>query len=206
RMMGVDQLRYEDLYAPIVKEVDLHYTPEEAMKLTLDAVAPLGKDYVATLGKGFTGGWVDWMPNTGKASGAYSTGAYGVHPFQLQNFTGLYEEVSTLAHESGHSMHTFLADQHQPYVTHDYATFVAEVASTLNENLLLHSMLAKTKDKPTRLFLLGSYLDNLRGTLFRQTLFAEFELAIHEMAERGETLTGENLSELYLKLVRQYYG
>jgi oligoendopeptidase F len=106
----------------------------------------------------------------------------------------------------GHSMHTYLADQNQPYVTHDYATFVAEVASTLNENLLLHSMLAKTQDKTTRLFLLGSSLDNLRGTLFRQVLFAEFELEIHAMAERGETLTGENLSELYLKLLRRYYG
>ena len=133
------------------------------------------------------------MPNTGKASGAYSTGAYGVHPYQLQNFTGLYEEVSTLAHESGHSMHTFLSDKHQPYVNHDYATFVAEVASTLNENLLLHHMLGRTQDRATRLFLLGSYLDNLRGTLFRQTMFAEFELEIHEMAERGEPLTGENL-------------
>ena len=206
RMMKLDHLRYEDLYASVIADVDLKYTPEQAMAMTLDAVKPLGESYVATLDKGFHSRWIDWMPSTGKASGAYSTGAYGVHPYQLQNFTGLYEEVSTLAHESGHSMHTYLADQHQPYVTHDYATFVAEVASTLNENLLLHSMLAKTKDKPTRLFLLGSYLDNLRGTLFRQTLFAEFELGIHEMAERGETLTGENLSELYLKLVRQYYG
>ncbi len=206
RMMGLKTLRYEDLYAPIVKEVDLHYTPEQAMDLTLAAVAPLGSAYVDTLRGGFANRWVDWMPSTGKSSGAYSTGAYGVHPYQLQNFTGFYDEVGTLAHESGHSMHTYLADQHQPYVTHDYATFVAEVASTLNENLLFHSMLKKTKDKPTRLFLLGSYLDNLRGTLFRQTLFAEFELRIHEMVERGETLTGENLSALYLKLAREYYG
>jgi oligoendopeptidase F len=206
RMMRLDTLRYEDLYAPIIPEVDLKYTPEEAMQLTLGAVAPLGKDYVSTLKKGFDSRWTDWLPNVGKSSGAYSTGAYGVHPYQLQNFTGLYEEVSTLAHESGHSMHTYLADQTQPYVTHDYATFVAEVASTLNENLLLHYMLDRTKERETRLFLLGSYLDNLRGTLFRQTLFAEFELSIHEMAERGETLTGENLSELYLGLLRTYYG
>jgi len=129
RMMGVDTLRYEDLYAPIVKNVDLKYTPEQAMTLTLEAVKPLGGDYVSTLRKAFTGGWMDWMPTTGKAGGAYSTGAYGVHPYQLMNFTGIYEEVSTLAHESGHSMHTYLADQHQPYPTHDYAIFVAEVAS-----------------------------------------------------------------------------
>ena len=206
RMMGLKQLRYEDVYAPLVKEVDLHYTPEQAMSIVLEAVAPLGKDYVTTLHKGFDSRWIDWMPTTGKSSGAYSTGAYGVHPYQLQNFTGLYDEVGTLAHESGHSMHTFLSDEHQPYVTHDYPIFVAEVASTLNENLLFHYMLDRTTDKPTRLFLLGSYLDNLRGTLFRQTLFAEFELKIHEMAEKGETLSGENMSKLYLELVRKYYG
>lgn len=206
RMMGLKDLRYEDLYAPIVREIDLHYTPEQAMQLTLDAVAPLGAAYVDTLRHGFDSRWVDWMPTTGKASGAYSTGAYGVHPYQLQNFTGLYEEVGTLAHESGHSMHTYLSDSHQPYVTHDYATFVAEVASTLNENLLFHSMLDRTTDKPTRLFLLGSYLDNLRGTLFRQTMFAEFEMKIHELAEKGETLSGERMTKLYLDIVRSYYG
>ncbi len=206
KMMGVDQLRYEDLYAPIVKRVDLHYTPDQAKQLVLAAVAPLGPDYVTTLKNGYESGWVDFIPTTGKRSGAYSTGVYGVHPFQLQNFTGLYEEVSTLAHESGHSMHTYLSDTHQPYVTHDYKIFVAEVASTLNENLLLHYMLSQTKDRDTRLYLLGSYLDGLRTTLFRQTLFAEFELKIHEMAEQGESLTGEKLSQLYLGLLKDYYG
>jgi oligoendopeptidase F len=206
RMMGVDQLRYEDLYAPIIKKVELHYTPEQATELTLKAVAPLGPDYVNTLKTGFESRWVDFIPTTGKRSGAYSTGAYGVHPYQLQNFTGLYEEVSTLAHESGHSMHTYLSDQHQPYATHDYKIFVAEVASTLNENLLLHYMLNQTKDRDTRLFLLGSYLDGLRTTLFRQTLFAEFEMRIHELAEQGEPLTGEKMSELYIGLVKDYYG
>ena len=206
RMMGVDQLRYEDLYAPIVKKVELRYTPEQATDLVLKAVAPLGPDYVSTLKSGYENRWVDFIPTTGKRSGAYSTGAYGVHPYQLQNFTGLYDEVGTLAHESGHSMHTYLADSHQPYVTHDYATFVAEVASTLNENLLFHRMLDHTTDRATRLYLLGSYLDNLRGTLFRQTMFAEFELRIHEMAEKGEGLSGESLTKLYLGIVRKYYG
>ena len=206
RMMGLKEIRYEDLYAPIVSEVKMSFTPEEAMKLTLEACAPLGAGYVDTLRRGFASRWIDWMPSTGKSSGAYSTGAYGVHPYQLQNFTGLYDEVGTLAHESGHSMHTYLSDRHQPYVTHDYATFVAEVASTLNENLLFHHMLKRTTDKPTRLYVLGSYLDNLRGTLFRQTLFAEFELRMHEMAEKDETLSGENLSELYLGLVRTYFA
>jgi len=206
RMLGVDTLRYEDIYAPIVNEVDMHFTPEEAQAVVTEAVKPLGAQYRKVLETAFTGGWMDWMPSTGKASGAYSTGAYGVHPYQLQSFNGLYEDVSTLAHEIGHSIHTWFSDEHQPYVTHDYATFVAEVASTLNENLLFHSMYAKARDRDTKLFLLGSYLDNLRGTLFRQVAFAEFELAIHEMAERGEPLSGEALSALYLKLVREYMG
>jgi len=206
KMMGVDQLRYEDLYASVVKKVELRYSPEEAKQLVEKASAPLGPQYVADLKKGYDERWVDFMPTTGKKSGAYSTGAYGVHPYQLQNFTGIYEEVSTLAHESGHSMHTFLSDKNQPYPTHDYKIFVAEVASTLNENLLLHHMLSRTKDKATRLFLLGSYLDGLRTTLFRQTLFAEFELKIHELAEKGEPLVGEKLTELYRALLKEYYG
>jgi oligoendopeptidase F len=206
RMMGLDKLRYEDLYAPIVKEVSMTYTPEQAMDITLAAVAPLGEAYVTTMRRSFQEGWIDWMPSTGKASGAYSTGAYGVHPYQLQNFTGLYDEVGTLAHESGHSLHTYFSSTNQPFVTSNYATFVAEVASTLNENLLFHHMLDQTKDRPTRLFLLGSYLDNLRATLFRQTMFAEFELAIHERAEKGETLSGETMTGMYLDLVRKYYG
>ena len=206
RMMGLQALTYEDLYAPIVKEGEQRYTPEQAQEIVLKAVAPLGADYVLTLKKGFADRWIDWMPTTGKASGAYSTGAYGVHPFQLQNFTGLYDEVSAVAHESGHSMHTYLSDKAQPFVTARYPIFVAEVASTLNEALLLDSMLKDTKDRETRLSLLGSRLENLRTTLFRQTMFAEFELRMHEIAERGEPLTGQKLTALYLDLVREYYG
>ncbi|MBZ5637771.1 MAG: oligoendopeptidase F [Acidobacteriia bacterium] len=206
RMMGLDKLGYEDLYAPIVKEANATFTPEQAMDLTLEAFAPLGKEYVATLRKGYAARWVDFLPSKGKRSGAYSETVYGVHPYELLNFMGNYDDVSTLAHESGHSMHSYLSDTTQPYVSHDYSTFVGEVASTLNENLLFRKMLRDAKDDSTRLFLLGSHLDLLRSTLFRQTLFAEFELTIHETAERGETLTGEGLSKLYLKLLRQYYG
>jgi oligoendopeptidase F len=206
KIMGLPQLGYEDLYAPIVQRVDLQYTPEQAQSLTLDAFAPLGPTYVDALRKGYAERWVDFMPNTGKSSGAYSNTVYGVHPFQLMNFNGAWDDVSTLAHESGHSMHSYLSDASQPYATHNYSTFVAEVASTLNENLLLHHMLDQTKDDRTRLFLLSSYLDNMRTTLFRQTLFAEFELRIHEAVERGEPLTGEGLNKEYLALVRQYYG
>jgi oligoendopeptidase F len=206
RMMGLDRLGYEDLYAPIVKRYERTFTPEEAKALTLEAVSALGPEYREILSKGFESGWVDWFPRVGKKPGAYSTGAYGLHPFQLQNFTGLYDEVSTLAHESGHSMHTFLSDRAQPYPTHDYPIFIAEVASTLNENLLFGAMLKQAKSDDERLFLLGSHLDNLRTTLFRQGLFAEFELRIHERAQSGEPLNGENLTALYLKLVREYYG
>ncbi len=206
KIMGLPELGYEDLYAPIVASVDLKFSPEEARKLTLESFAPFGSDYVDTLAKGYDSGWVDFMPSTGKRSGAYSTMVYGVHPYQLLNFTGTWEEVSTLAHESGHSMHSYLAAESQPFATADYSIFVAEVASTLNENLLFHHVLDQTKDDATRLFLLSSYLDTLRTTLFRQTLFAEFELRIHEAVERGEPLTKDSLNALYLKLLREYYG
>ena len=206
RMMGLDSLRYQDLYAPLVAQVDLAFSPEEARALVLKAVAPLGKPYVDGLKKGYESRWTDYLPSPGKAPGAYSTGVYGVHPYQLLNFNGKYEDLSTLAHESGHSMHTFFSSTNQPYVTANYSIFVAEVASTLNENLLVHFMLARAPNDATRLSLLGTYLDGLRTTMFRQTLFAEFELRAHEMVEGGETLTGENLSAMYLKLVREYYG
>jgi len=206
KIMGLPQLGYEDLYAPIVAKVDLKFTPEEAMKLTLDSFGTLGPAYVDTLRKGYASGWVDFIPTTGKSPGAYSTMVYGVHPYQLLNFTGTWNEVSTLAHESGHSMHSYLSAANQPFATADYSTFVAEVASTLNENLLFHHVLDQTKDDSTRLFLLSSYLDTMRTTLFRQTMFAEFELMIHEAVERGEPLTKDSLNALYLKLLREYYG
>jgi oligoendopeptidase F len=206
KMMGVEQLRYQDLYVPLVGKVDLSYTPEQAQALTLEAFAPLGKDYQAALKTGYQQRWTDYLPSTGKRAGAYSTGVYGVHPYQLLNFNGKYEDLTTLAHESGHSMHTFLANKAQPFPTADYPIFVAEVASTLNEALLLDDMVGKARDDATRLALLGNRLDGLRTTLFRQTQFAEFELAVHEAAERGDPVTGETLTALYLKIVRDYYG
>ncbi|HEX7374809.1 MAG TPA: oligoendopeptidase F [Steroidobacteraceae bacterium] len=206
KIMGLPQLGYEDLYAPIVASVDLEYTPEQAMDLTLASFAPLGPAYVETLRKGYAARWVDFLPNTGKSPGAYSNMAYGVHPYQLMNFNGAWDDVSTLAHESGHSMHSYLSAANQPYATAGYSIFVAEVASTLNENLLLHHMLDQTRDDRTRLFLLSSYLDNMRTTLFRQVLFAEFELKMHEAVERGEPLTADWLNKEYLALLRQYYG
>lgn len=207
KIMGVPHLRYSDLYASIIKEVDVSYTVKEAKDLVLKGVAPLGEDYVSVLAKGFEDRWVDWHPSTGKRSGAYSNGAaYSVHPFILMNFTGTYEEVSTLAHEAGHTMHSYFSNKTQPYHTADYTSFVAEVASTTNEHLLMDIMLKQTDSDEMRLFLLGSYLDNIRLTLFRQTQFAEFELKIHQMVEEGKALTGDNLNEVYAGILNKYYG
>jgi oligoendopeptidase F len=206
QMLGLDKLRYQDLYVPLVDKVNLRFEPDEARAITLEAVAPLGAPYGATLKKGFESRWTDYLPSPGKRSGAYSTGVYGVHPYQLLNFNGQYEDLSTMAHECGHSMHTFLSYQNQPFQTSDYPIFVAEVASTLNENLLLHHMLGKAKDDATRLALLGNYVDRMRQTLFRQAMFADFELQVHQRTERGEPLTGESISALYLKLLREYHG
>jgi oligoendopeptidase F len=207
RMIGVDQLHYYDLYAPLVKHVDIDYSYEEAEKLVLASLKPLGEDYIAVAKKGFADRWLDVYPTEGKRSGAYSQGgAYDVHPYMLLNYNGKYDDVSTLAHEFGHTMHSYLSNSSQPYPTSQYSIFVAEVASTFNEALLLDYMLKTIKDDDARLTLLGTYLDGLRGTLIRQTQFAEFELRIHEMAEKGETLTGDVLDALYMEITKKYYG
>ena len=208
RMMGItDDLHYYDLYAPLVADVDLRYTPEEAQKHVLAAVAPLGTDYQSVVQRAFKERWLDWYPTEGKSSGAYSNGgAYDVHPYMLLNYLGQYNDVSTLAHELGHTMHSYYSNKVQPYPTANYATFVAEVASTFNEALLIDYMLKQIKDTPTRLSLLGNYLEGIKSTVFRQTQFAEFELKMHEMAEKGQPITGEALEKLYLDITRRYYG
>ena len=208
RMMGLaDDLHYYDLYAPLVSEVDLRYTPDEAQKHVLAAMAPLGTDYQSVLRRAFSERWLDWYPTEGKRSGAYSNGgAYDVHPYMLLNYLGQYNDVSTLAHELGHTMHSYYSNKVQPYPTANYSTFVAEVASTFNEALLVDYMLKQIKDTPTRLALLGNYLENIKATVFRQTQFAEFELRMHEMAEKGQPITGEALAKLYLDITRRYYG
>ena len=207
RMMKLDQLHYYDLYAPLVSSVDLKYAPGEAQKLVLAAVEPLGADYQATIGRAFDSRWIDLFPNDGKASGAYSDGgAYDVHPYMLINYNGQYTDVSTLAHELGHTMQSYYSNKTQPYALSGYPTFVAEVASTFNESLLIDYMLKQIKDDDTRLSLLGNFLENIKGTVFRQTQFAEFELRMHEMAQKGEALTGEALSKAYMEITRKYYG
>jgi oligoendopeptidase F len=207
RMLGVETLEYSDVYAPVVKGVDLEYTYEEAKKLVLDAMEPLGADYCRVVAEAFEKRWIDVYPSPGKRSGAYSNGdAYDVHPYILLNYNDQYEDVSTLAHELGHTMQSYYSNKNQPYPTADYPIFVAEVASTFNEALLIDKMLKEIKDDDTRLSLLMNYLDGIKGTVFRQTQFAEFELRMHEMAERGEPLTGDVLTKLYGDILKRYYG
>ncbi len=207
RMLGVDTLMYSDLYAPTVKGVELKYSYEEAQDLILTSLKPLGKEYTSVVKEAFDNRWIDVYPNTGKRSGAYSNGgAYDVHPYILMNYTDQYNEVSTLTHELGHTMHSYYSNKTQPFATANYATFVAEVASTFNEVLLNDMMQKKLKDDDLRLSLLMSMLDGFKGTLFRQTQFAEFELAIHEQAEKGMPLTGQSLTQLYGDITRKYYG
>jgi oligoendopeptidase F len=168
-------------------------------------VAPLGTEYQATIGRAFDSRWIDLFPNDGKVSGAYSNGgAYGVHPYILINYNGQYTDVSTLAHELGHTMQRYFSSKTQPYPLAGYSTFVAEVASTFNESLLIDYMLGQIKDDDTRLSLLGNYLENIKGTVFRHTQFAEFELRMHEMARKGEPITGDALSKLYLDITKKY--
>lgn len=207
KMMGLDQLHYYDLYAPLVKEVDLRYSVEDAQKIILDSLQPLGKEYVSVVDQAFGQRWIDMFPTEGKRSGAYSNGAiYDTHPYILMNYNGKYDDVSTLTHELGHTMHSFLSNKRQPFAKADYSIFVAEVASTLNEALLNDHLLDRIDDPHIRLSLLGNYLEGAKGTLFRQTQFAEYELLIHQLTEQGEALTGERFSELYFDLVKTYYG
>jgi len=207
KMLGVETLKYSDVYAPVVKGIDLKYSYEEAKKLVIDAAKPLGNDYVRLVEKALANRWVDVYPTPAKRAGAYSNGgAYDVHPYILLNYNGQYDDVSTLAHELGHAMHSYYSNKTQPYPTADYSIFVAEVASTFYEALLMDKMLKEIKDDDIRLSLLMSYLDGIKGTVFRQTQFAEFELLIHQKAERGQPLTGDILSQLYGEILKKYYG
>jgi oligoendopeptidase F len=207
RMMGLDSLHYYDLYAPLVGSVKLEYTPEEAQKIVLAAVEPLGREYTATIQRAFSERWIDLLPNAGKRSGAYSSGGvYDVHPYMLINYNGKYTDVSTLAHELGHTMQSYFSNHTQPFPTAGYPIFVAEVASTFNESLLNDFMLKQITAGDERLSLLGNYLEGIKGTVFRQAQFAEFELRMHEMALKGQPLTGDSLAKLYLDITRRYYG
>lgn len=207
RMMGVSELHYYDLYAPLVESVSLTYTPEQAQAHILEAVKPLGTEYTAVIRRAFDDRWIDLYPNPGKRSGAYSNGgAYDVHPYMLINYNGKYDDMSTLAHELGHTMQSYFSNKTQPYPTAGYPIFVAEVASTFNESLLIDHMLKTVKDNAARLSILGNYLENIKSTVFRQTQFAEFELRMHERLQQGQPLTGEALAALYFDITKKYYG
>ena len=207
KMLDVDTLHYYDLYTSVVKKVDMKFTIEQGENIILKALQPLGNGYTDVLKKAFNSRWIDFMPTKGKQGGAYETGAsYDVHPYILTNWNDDYESVSTLAHELGHMMHSYYSNTNQEFQNAQYPIFVAEIASTLNESLLNNYMVKTAPNKEEKLYLLGSYLELLRTTIFRQTLFAEFELEIHKMAENGQSITGEDMSKLYLKLVKEYYG
>lgn len=207
RMMGLDTLKYLDLYAPAVKGVSLKYNYDDAREIILESLKPLGEEYTSTVDKAFNERWIDVFPTPGKRSGAYSNGAYyDGHPFILLNYNGLYDDVTTLSHELGHTMHSYFSNKNQPFPTSSYGIFVAEVASTFNEVLLFEHMLKTIKDDDVKLSLLMERLDGFKGTLFRQTQFAEFELKIHEAAQNGKPLTGDVLSDMYTDIVKRYYG
>ena len=207
RMMKLQDLHYYDLYAPLVSSVDLNYSIDEAQAIVLRALEPLGPEYQAAARRAFTERWTDWHPTEGKRSGAYSNGgAFDVHPYMLLNYNGKYTDMSTVAHELGHTMHSYFSNKTQPYPTSSYPIFVAEVASTFNEALLIDHMLKTIKDDATKLSLLGNYLEGIKSTVFRQTQFAEFELRMHEAAEKGEALTGEAFDKLYADITKKYYG
>ena len=206
KLLELDELHMYDIYVPIVKDYDAKYTIEEAKELVLKAVEPLGTNYVNLIRKAFAERWIDVVENEGKRNGAYSSGVYGVHPFVLLNFNGTLDNVFTLAHEMGHAMHSYFSNEAQNYLDSRYKIFVAEVASTTNEVLLMEYMLKNAKDDKERAYLLNHYMDSFKGTVFRQTMFAEFEKTSNEMAESGEPLTHENLTKLYLDLNKKYYG
>ncbi len=217
KILGLDELHYYDVYVPLTqglsgREADGgeraqdSWTYEEAGKLVLEALAPLGKEYTDQVERAFRDRWIDVYPNAGKRGGAFSSGTYDSNPFILMSYTGDYESVSTIAHEMGHSMHTWFSKNRQPSWYADYTLFVAEVASTVNENLLVEDLLAKTEDPARRLFLLNQYLEGFKATVYRQTMFAEFEQSAHAMAERGEALTPQALNGLYRQLITDYFG
>lgn len=205
KLLGVNELHMYDLYTPIVSDVDVNIPYEEAKQTVYDALAPMGDEYRAILKEGFDNGWIDVYENVGKCSGAYSAGLR-VHPYVLLNYSGTLDSMFTLAHEMGHAIHSYLSNRTQPVAYSNYSIFVAEVASTCNEALLMQHLLNTTTDKRRRAYLINYFLEQFRTTLYRQTMFAEFELEINRRNERGESLTAASLNELYHELNGRYFG
>lgn len=206
KMLGVEELHMYDLYTPLVPELQKDIPYEEGKEIVLEGLGCLGKDYQALLQKAMNERWIDVYENEGKRSGAYSWGTYGTQPYILLNYGNTFQDVFTLAHELGHSMHSYLSWQNQPYPYASYTIFLAEVASTTNEALLMHHLLKKTADPTEKLYLLNHYLEKIRTTVYRQTMFAEFEKIAHEKAKMGEALTPEMLSAVWHEINERYYG
>ena len=203
---GLEEQHMYDIYVPLVKDAEIKLPFEEAYELVIEGLAPLGEDYQNLLRKGRAEGWIDVCENEGKRSGAYSTGVFDTHPYVLLNYQETTNDIFTVAHEMGHALHTYKSNETQPYAKADYTIFLAEIASTVNEVLLLKHLYKKTDDKELKKYLLNYYMDSIRATLFRQTHFAEFEQIAHAKAEAGEPLTKESLNALYYQLNKDYYG
>ena len=206
KLLGVDKLHYYDLYTPIVADEDASIPFEQGKDMAREALKPLGEDYLKILNEGFDNRWIDVYENQGKRSGAYSAGVYGVHPYVLLNYTDTLDDVFTLVHEMGHALHSYLSNHTQSVTYAGYKIFVAEVASTCNEALLMQHLLSKTTEPKRRAYLINHFLEQFRGTLYRQTMFAEFELWCSEQTRKGQPLTAESLNEKYAQLNRLYYG
>lgn len=206
KLLKVDELHMYDLFSPLVEEFKWEISYEEAKQMVLESLKPLGEDYLKVLEDGFNSRWIDVYENEGKRSGAYSWGSYGTHPYVLLNHKDNLNSMFTLAHEMGHAMHSYLSDEAQEYRYAQYPIFLAEVASTLNEALLMDYLLKKTTDPKAKMYLLTYYADQFRTTLFRQTMFAEFEKIVHEKAEQGESLTHQDFSQIYYDLNKLYHG
>jgi len=206
KLLQVDPLYMYDIYVPLVADFDMKVTYEEAKEKTLQGLKPLGEEYLSVLRQGYQGRWIDVYENKGKTSGAYSWGTYDTHPYVLMNYDDKLDDLFTLAHEMGHSLHSYYSNQTQPYVYSQYSIFVAEVASTVNESLLIDHLLKNTDNPQEKMYLLNHYLEQFRGTVYRQTMFAEFEKITHERVEAGDALTPETLGEMYLELNKKYYG
>lgn len=206
RMLKVDELHMYDIYTPLVQEFKFEMPYKKACELVLKGLSPLGQDYLALLEKGMKSGWIDVYENEGKTSGAYSWGSYDTHPYVLLNHDDKLDDVFTIAHEMGHALHTYYSDQAQPFIYSQYAIFVAEVASTVNESLLMDYLLKHSQSREEKMYLINHYLEEFRGTVYRQTMFAEFEKIIHEQTEKGQALTSQAFSNIYRDLNRLYYG
>ena len=206
KILDVSELHMYDLYTPIAKAPDTKYSFEAAKDIVLEGLAPMGEEYIKVLEEGFDNRWIDVYENEGNRSGAYSWGAYGIHPYVLMNYHGTLDHVFTLAHEMGHAIHSYYSDANQPYVNAGYKIFVAEVASTCNESLLIQHLLKITEDEEEKTYLINHFLEQFKGTLYRQTMFAEFEKIAHSMVQNGEGVTADRLCGIYYNLNKEYFG